>query len=155
MKQSIVLLLIGLFLFPVWAMADNSTNNFLQLGQSQKTELGLTTTSLGGFGISNSMVGHGILTYFDSESEGDTLALDLGGGAAYRLGANFFIGGGWLFGYNWDDSDLKSSFYPEVGIALQFTKTLGVMVSGKRYYKLYDGVEDEDVIMFSLLLGGS
>lgn len=52
-------------------------------------------------------------------------------------------------GYNWDKDDYIAAYFPEVGIVMDFTKTFGITVSGKRYFNLYE--EDEDIVMLGLV----
>ena len=49
---------------------------------------------------------------------------------------------------NWDKDDYIAAYFPEVGIVMDFTKTFGITVSGKRYFNLYE--EGEDIVMLGL-----
>ena len=63
-----------------------------------------------------------------------------------------FIGVGLLIGYNWDKGAFIGAYYPEAGIAANITKSVGVAISSKRYFNLYD--RTEDVIMFGVMFSG-
>lgn len=149
---------VGLFLLilllPGWLLAAEVGDDYLQIERSKQTDMGLRTTLIGGIGFKNKMVGHGGLSYIESVDNGDALALDIGAGAAFHAGVTFFVGGGFLLGYNWDNSDYIGAYYPEVGVVARVSGVFGMMVTGKRYYNLYDGAEDENVLMLSLLFGG-
>ncbi len=135
------------------AMAVAAEEEFLRLERSKQTDLDLRTTSIGAFGVQGDKVGHLDLSYIESMGNGDAVALDVGGGVSFGRDVRFFLGVGFLLGYNWDNSDLLSAYYPEVGVVSALTKSLGVVVTGKRFYSLYNDTEDEDVVMFGLLFG--
>ncbi|MCW8852214.1 MAG: hypothetical protein OQK44_06065, partial [Gammaproteobacteria bacterium] len=52
-------------------------------------------------------------------------------------------------GYNWDQDDYITAYFPEVGMVIDFTKTFGITASGKRYFNLYDG--NENILMLGLV----
>ena len=81
------------------------------------------------------------------------MALDLGGGVSYSAGATFFLGIGFLLGYNFDDRDPIGAYYPQAGVIIQITKTFGITATGRRYSDLYRNIEDENIVMFGLLFG--
>lgn len=149
---------IGLFLLilllPSLVLAADAEEKFFRIERSKQTDMGLRITSIGGFGLQGRKVGHLDLSYIESVSDGDGLALDLGGGVSFHAGVTFFLGVGFLLGYNWDNSDFIGAYYPEAGVFAQITKTFGVVVTGKRYFNLYNNTEDENVVMFGLLFGG-
>jgi len=126
----------------------NTGENFLRIGRSTQSDTDLRITSIGGFGFSDGKIGHVDLSYIQSVNEGDGLAMDAGAAYAFNAGATFFVGGGFLLGYNWDKNGIIGAFYPEAGVAVNITKSLGVTFSTKRYFNLYDNTED--VIMFGL-----
>ncbi len=128
---------------------------YLHLKRSKETDKDLQITAIGGFGLARSAVGHADLSYIESVGDGDDgLAIDVGAGMSYRLGATFFLGAGALFGYNWDSNDYLSAYYPEAGIVIQIGDSFGLTVTGKRYYNLASTDEDENVVMFGLIFGG-
>ena len=142
------------FLFLIFvsslAFEANAGENFLRIEKSTQSDADLRVTSIGGFGVDNGKIGHVDLSYIKSVNEGDGFAMDVGAAFAFNAGATFFVGGGFLLGYNWDKSGFINAYYPEAGIAVNITKSLGVIISTKRYFNLYDNMED--VIMFGLLL---
>ena len=105
-------------------------------------------TSLGGFGISDRKVGHFDLVYIDSDGDGDTLGVELGGGIAFRAGATFFLGAGLLLGLDTDDH-VAATVYPEAGAVLKLGKSFGLIATGKHYVRLQG--DSEDVVMLGLL----
>lgn len=142
------------FCFPSIVWATDAEEIFLRIERSKQTDdMDLRVTSLGVFGMNKGMIGHVELSYIESIGNGDGLALDFGGGVSFRAGVTFFLGAGFLLGYNGDNSDVISAYYPEAGIVLPITKTFSLVATGKRYYKLYGNSEDEDVVMFGLLFG--
>ena len=149
---------VGLFLLilllPSFVLGADVEENYLRIERSQQTDMGLRVTSVGGFGLNRERVGHVALSYIESVGDGDGLALDLGGGVSFHAGVTFFLGVGLLLGYNWDNNDFIGAYYPEAGVVAQITKTFGVVVTGKRYFNLYNGADDENVVIFGLLFGG-
>jgi len=117
---------------------------------STQSNTDLRIISIGGFGFDDGKIGHVDLSYIKSVNEGDGLAMDAGAAYTFNAGATFFVGGGFLLGYNWDENGIINTFYPEAGVAVHITKSLGVVLSAKRYFDFYDNTED--VIMFGLLL---
>ncbi|HGX91758.1 MAG TPA: hypothetical protein ENK35_00415 [Candidatus Tenderia sp.] len=147
-------LLVLVLLFPGSVWAAEAEETFLRIERSKQTEeMGLRVTSLGVFGTNKGKIGHMDLSYIESADNGDGLALDFGAGVSFRAGATFFLGAGFLLGYNSDNSDFISAYYPQVGVVAHLTKTFALMVTGKRYYALYDNSEDENIVTFGLLFG--
>jgi len=134
---------------PGFTFGANTGENFLRIEKSTQSDTDLRITSIGGFGFSDGKVGHVDLSYIKSVNEGDGLAMDAGAAYAFNAGAIFFVGGGFLLGYNWDKNGAIGAFYPEAGVAVNITKLIGVTLSTKRYFNLYDNTEN--VIMFGLL----
>ncbi|MCF6256123.1 MAG: hypothetical protein L3K25_07450 [Gammaproteobacteria bacterium] len=135
---------------PSFTFGANAGENFLRIEKSTQSDADLRITSIGGFGFSDGKIGHVDLSYIKSVNEGDGLAMDAGAAYAFNAGATFFVGGGFLLGYNWDKNGIIGAFYPEAGVAVNITKSFGVTLSTKRYFNLYDNTED--VIMFGLIL---
>lgn len=143
-------LLIGL----IQATDAQAKGDFLRVEGSKKTD-DLQIFSIGGFGIDGSAVGHADLSYIESTIDGDAIAIDVGAGLSYHIGATFFAGAGALVGYNWDTNDYLKAYYPEVGIVFRLGDQFGLTVTGKRYYNLSSTDDDENVVMFGLIYGGS
>jgi len=93
------------------------------------------------------------LSYIESDRDGNTLAVDLGGGISYHAGVTFFFGVGFLLGYNKDNNDYIGAYYPEIGMVSQMTKTFGLIVSGRKYSNLYRSFKDENIVMLGLIFG--
>jgi hypothetical protein len=109
----------------------------------------LNVTSIGVLSLGSNMIGHVHLTHLASEKNGNSLAMEVGAGAAFNWFVSPYISLGIALGYNGDTSEKVAAYFPEVGIVADFTNTFGITISGKRYYKLYD--DHEDVIMFGLV----
>ncbi|MCF6336698.1 MAG: hypothetical protein L3J84_01920 [Gammaproteobacteria bacterium] len=137
------------FFSPGLTFGANAGENFLRIEKSTQSNADLRIISIGGFGFDDGKIGHVDLSYIKSVNEGDSLAMDAGAAYAYNAGATFFVGGGFLLGYNWDKNGVIGAFYPEAGVVINITKSAGVILSTKRYFNLYDNTED--VIMFGLL----
>ena len=95
------------------------------------------------------MVGYAKLSYLESDINGTGSTRDLAGGYSFNNDVSLYLLLGVSLGYNWDKDDHIAAYFPEVGIVMDFTKTLGITVSGKRYFNLYE--EDEDIVMLGLV----
>ncbi len=138
-------------LLPDLVLGENAKEEFFRIERSKKNNVDLRISSVGGFGLNKGTVGHIDLSYIESVDNGDALVLDLGGGVSVRAGVTFFLGMGFSLGYNWDNSDYISAYYPEIGMVAQLTKTFGVIATGRRYSNLYHSADDENIVMLGLL----
>jgi len=145
-----ILFFLLLVFVPCLTFGANAGENFLRIEKSTQSDADPHIISIGGFGFGDGAIGHVDLSYIESVNEGDALGMDAGADFAFTAGATFFVGGGFLLGYNWDKNGIISAFYPEAGVAVNITKSLGVTFTTKRYFNLYDNTEN--VIMFGLLL---
>ncbi len=109
----------------------------------------LDITSLGMLSLKGNMAGYAKLSYLESAVNGKGSTLDLGGGYSFNGDVSLYLLLGVALGYNWDKDDYIAAYFPEVGIVMDFTKTFGMSVTGKRYFNLYE--EDEDVVMLGLV----
>jgi hypothetical protein len=109
----------------------------------------LDITSIGMLSFTDNLIAHLDFTHVDSVKNGQALALDLGGGYAYTGDVALFLSFGLSFGYNWGNDDYIASYFPEAGIVMDFTKSFGITVSGRRYFSLYG--EEENIVMLGLL----
>jgi len=109
----------------------------------------LEITSVGMLSLKDSMIGSAKLSYLESDKDGKGSTLDLGGGYAFNWDVSLYLLLGISLGYNWDENDYIAAYYPEVGIVIDFTKTFGMTVSGKRYFNLYE--EDENIVMLGFV----
>ena len=114
---------------------------------SDKNDLDIT--SVGMLSLKGNMAGYAKLSYLESDINGTGSTLDLGGGYSFNNDVSLYLLLGVSLGYNWDKDDYIAAYFPEVGIVMDITKTFGIMVSGKRYFNLYE--EDEDIVMFGLM----
>ncbi len=148
---------LGLFLIllPGLVLGEDGGVSFLAIERSEQNDLDLQITSIGGFEVNNGKAGHMKLSYLESKTNGDALALELGGGVSFQAGVTFFAGIGFTLGYNWDNNDLIGAYYPEIGMVAHLTKTFGIIATGKRYSSLYSSVEDENIVMFGFLFGSN
>ncbi len=106
-------------------------------------------TNFGVLGLDKDMVGHMELTLIDSVEEGKGLTLDAGGGYGFNWYVSMYVGLGLAVGYNMDNDEFITTYYPEAGIVVDITKSFGLTLSKKRYFHLYD--DHEDVIMLGLV----
>ncbi len=106
-------------------------------------------TSVGVLGFDKDMVGHMDLTYIESIKDGKGLTLDAGAGYGFNWYVSMYLGLGIGLGYNWDNDEVIATYYPEAGVVIDITKSFGLTISKKRYFKLYG--ETEDVIMLGLV----
>ncbi len=143
-------LLLSILLLPDPLFAQDAQGNFLRVERNRQTETDLRITSIGGFGVAGGKIGHVDLSYIESVDDGNSLVLDVGADVAFTAGADFFVGGGFLLGYNVDRNSVVSAYYPELGLAIKVTRQMGVTVTAKRYYNLYD--RTEDAVMVGILL---
>ena len=141
------------FLVPSVVLAADTEESFFLIETNKQTDLDIKITSVGAFGLNNGRVGHLNLSYIESAGDGNTLALDLGGGVAYHAGLTYFFSVGFLLGYNRDNSDYIAAYYPEIGVVAQIAKTFGLIATGRKYSNLYSSIEDENIVMFGLLFG--
>jgi hypothetical protein len=109
----------------------------------------LNITSIGMLSFTDNLMSHIDFTDVNSDTNGEALALDLGGGYVYTGDVSLYLSFGISLGYNWNNDDYIASYYPEAGIVLDFTKTFGITASGKRYFNLYS--EEENIIMLGLV----
>lgn len=109
----------------------------------------LDITSVGMLSLKGNIVSSLKLSYLDSDINGKGSTLDLGGGYAFDGDVSLYLLLGASLGYNWDQDDYIAAYFPEVGIVMDFTKSFGITVSGKRYFNLYE--EDEDIVMLGLV----
>lgn len=114
---------------------------------SDKNDLDIT--SVGMLSLKGNIVSSLKLSYLESGINGTGSTLDLGGGYAFNGGVSLYLLLGASLGYNWDHEDYIAAYFPEIGIVMDFTKTFGITVSGKRYFNLYE--EDEDIVMLGLV----
>lgn len=114
---------------------------------SDKNDLDIT--SVGMLSLKENIVSSIKLSYLESGINGKGSTLDLGGGYSFNGDVSLYLLLGVSLGYNWDKDDYIVAYFPEVGIVMDFTKTFGITVSGKRYFNLYE--EDEDIVMLGLV----
>lgn len=153
MNIYIRLYLLILLSLPGLAVCADIETDFFHIERSKKNDLDIQVTSIGGFGLNKGSVGHMDLSYIESVENGDTLAIDLGGGVSVNAGATFFLGVGFLLGYNNKDNNAIGAYYPQVGVIVHISKTLGLIATGRRYSNLHSNIEDENIVMFGFLLG--
>jgi hypothetical protein len=109
----------------------------------------LKLSSIGGLVFENDMGAHLDLTYLESVNNGDAFTLDFGASYVYNWEVSLFIGAGISLGYNWDNEKLVSTYYPEIGVVWDVTNRLGLTVSKKRIYNIYD--KEEDIVMLGIV----
>jgi hypothetical protein len=139
-------------LAPSLVLAGEVEETYLRIETNDPSEAEPRITSIGGFGLRGSKMAHVDLSYIESPDGSDGLALDVGAGYAFRSGVSFYLGVGIVLGYDWDNEKSLTAYYPEVGVIGNLTPEIGLIISSKRYYELYD--DPEDVVMVGLLFKG-
>ena len=109
----------------------------------------LNVASIGVISFEKYLVGHADLAYLDSDTDGKAATLDLGAGFAFNWYVSPYLSIGVSLGYNWDQDEAVAAYFPEVGVVVDFSRTFGMTISGRRYYSLYE--QDEDIVMLGLV----
>ena len=136
-------------------MAEANANsklekNYLRIQQTNSNEIGeLKISSIGALAFKKDKAGHIDLSYLESDTNGDALTLDFGGGHVFNWDLSLFVGFGISLGYNNDNNDYIAAYYPEASVVLDVTNTFGILASIKRYHYLYR--ENDAVIMVGLV----
>jgi len=139
-------------LAPSLVLAEEMEETYFRIETNDPSETEPRITSIGGVGLRGSKMAHVDLAYIESPDGSDGLALDVGAGYAFRSGVSFYLGVGIVLGYDWDNEESLTAYYPEVGVIGNLTPEIGLIISSKRYYELYD--DPEDVVMVGLLFKG-
>lgn len=151
MKISLAVFFLAI-LAPNLVLAEEIEETYLRIERNDQAEAEPRITSIGGFGLRGSKMAHVDLTYIESPGGSDGLAVELGAGYAFRSSVNFYLGVGVLLGYDWDNEESLTGYYPEVGVTGNLTPEIGLIISSKRYYELFK--DPEDVVMIGLLFKG-
>ena len=109
----------------------------------------LDILSTGMLSLKGNTASYAKLSYLESDINGNGSTLDLAGGYAFNSTVSLYILLGVSLGYNWDKNDYITAYFPEAGIVIGFTKKVGITVSGKRYFNLYE--KDENIVMLGLV----
>jgi len=112
-------------------------------------ESGLDISSIGMLSFKDNLAGYAKLSYLESDVNIKGSTLDFGGGYSFNGDVSLYLLFGVSLGYNWDKNDHIAAYVPEIGVVMDFTKTFGMTVSGKRYFNLLD--KDEDIVMLGLV----
>jgi len=138
------------FLLATATASSEPSKNYLRIAQSKSTENNdLKFSSIGALVFRDYKAGHADLTYLESDLNGDSLALELGGGYVFNWNVSFFLGFGISLGFNSDTDDTIAAYYPEIGIVVDLTNTFGITVNGKRYHHLYE--DNDATVMLGLV----
>ena len=152
MKKAVLFFLCLMMAFPfVISAEEDPERNYLFLESSDETNSGLRISSIGALGFGNDKFAHLNFSYVESKLNRSEIVLDIGVGVAYKYLGTFFAGGGYMFGYNSDQSDVISAYYPEVGIAAEFTPKFAVVVRARRIFNIYE--QTESVLSIGVLFG--
>ena len=140
-----------IFIFDADVNANSEPDKYyLRIAHSAtSSSTDLNVTSLGVLSLKGNMVGHADLSYLESDLDGKAAALDFGAGFAFNWHVSPYVSIGATLGYNWDQDKAIAAYFPEIGIVVDFTKTFGMALSGRRYYSLYE--EEEDIVMLGLV----
>jgi len=147
LKSSLLLSFIMLSSFSAIAEPDKYYLAIEHSISSDRNDLDIT--SIGMLSLKGNIAGSAKLNYLKSDINGDGSTLDLAGGYTFGGDISPYLLLGVSLGYNWDQDDYITAYFPEIGIAMDFTKRFGITVSGKRYFNLYDG--NENIVMLGLV----
>ena len=130
----------------------STEKNYLRIGSSalyEKTDL--EVTSLGLIGFDKNLEGSMDLSFMESSENGNAILLNAGAGYGYSGFVSIYAGLGIALGYNLDDDEVVTAYYPEAGFLVEITKKFGISLSGRRYFNLYDATDSDDVIMLGFV----
>jgi len=145
-----VVILLFLFLLTEATAGSGSEKDYLRIEKNRPAVTDdLEITSIGALILKENMVGHVNLSSMKSVKHGDAVAFDMGGGFAFNWDVSLFLGFGISLGYNTDNDEIITAYYPEAGIVIDITNTFGITVSTKRFHHLYE--ENDDIVMMGLV----
>lgn len=130
------------------ALAYDSSNLRIEKNEPSETN-DLTINSLGALEFSSDMQAHIDLIYLQSNTIGNSVALDFGGGYVYGDAFSMFLGVGISLEYNMDFEDFNDKYYAEAGAVLDLTNRISITVRQQLYFN--QPVDYEEVIMLGLL----
>lgn len=141
-----------------FCIAQSSAANETMLLRIEKSRTSDDVTepeaaTIGAFSVSPGKVGHFDLIYFQSDIEGDIWGLDFGLGYTFSSKPSpliMYLGFGLMLGYNSDQSEFKTGYYPEAGVVYTIKQGVGITATAKRYFNVYD--DDIDVVMIGIAL---
>ncbi|MFC1589441.1 hypothetical protein ACFL3P_04120 [Pseudomonadota bacterium] len=129
------------------ALADQSN---LRLEQNKESDLNdLKITSIGALAFKKDMASHIDLVHRESDLNGNSLALDLGGGYVFPGSISLYLGVGISLDYNSTSEEFSDLYYGEVGLVLDITKKLGITIRQQHFFHRAD--DYEEVIMLGVL----
>jgi hypothetical protein len=131
------------------AQAADAEVSMLHLAQRKQSEGDPTITLIGAFATRGTTAAHFDLAQYRDAVKGEAWAMEFGAGYLIPTQVNVFAGGGIVAGYRRQDGDFFGAYYPEAGAVIALTPALGVSASKKRYFKLFQEVED--VVMFGVV----
>lgn len=143
-------LLLSIFMLSCTSVVAAPNKHYLAIEHNISSgKNNIDITSVGMLSLEGNIVSSIKLSHLESNLNGKGLTLDLGGGYAFNGDVSLYVLLGVSLGYNWDQEEYIAAYFPEIGIVMDFTKTFGITVSGKRYFNLYE--EDEDIVMLGLV----
>lgn len=127
-----------------------SDKYYLRIEKSKSAEEDdVDIKSIGMLAFKEQFIGHVDLKHLQSKLNGNGTTIDFGGGYVFNWGISLYLSLGVSLGYNNDNSDYLTSYYPEAGIVADITRKIGVTVSTKRYHHLY--AQNDNTIMMGLV----
>jgi len=148
--QLLAYIVLSCTLFTSVNAGSTQTKNYLRLEQSKISDkYDYKISSIGALVFTGDTQGHIDLSYLESDFDNNEWTIDVGGGYVFNGDMSLFLGLGISLGYNQSNDDLISAYYPEVGLVLDVSESIGVTVSVKRFYNRF--VDNEDIIMMGLV----
>ena len=150
--RSVPLWLLCCLLFAVVTSASAANNNksYLRLEQNKDSELNdYKITSIGALMFQEDAEAHLDLLHLESDTLGNSLALDFGGGYVLSGDISLFLGVGISLDYNFDTNDFNDKYYAEAGAVIDISRTISITARKQHFFHQPD--DYEEVIMLGIL----
>ncbi|MDH5612806.1 MAG: hypothetical protein OEY66_10170 [Gammaproteobacteria bacterium] len=148
--RPVTTLMFILFLFTAAANTLAADKSYLRLEQSKDSDLNdYKTTSIGALIFESNSQSHIDLLHLESDSMGNSLALDFGTGYVFPGDISIFLGVGLSLDYNFDTDDFNDKYYSEAGAVIDVARNISITARIQHFYHQPD--ELEEVVMLGLL----
>jgi len=129
---------------------SESSKHYLRIEKSkEKEDDDLKLQSIGMLSFQEQFMGFVDLKHLQSRTNGNGVTVDFGGGYVFNWDISLYLSFGISLGYNKDNEDYLTSYYPEAGVVVDLTNRFGIALSTKRYHHLYE--QNENIIMMGLV----
>lgn len=109
--------------------------------------------SIGALSLNDGKIGNFDLINFKSDIEGEVWGFDIGLGYPFSSRGSplvMYAGFGILLGRNTGQGDYLFGYYPSVGLIYSLKQGVGITVTAKRYFNIYD--DATDAVMLGIAL---